>query len=93
MVEKALEERLRCIMKTYAEKKWGDCSKAVAYQFNFVKLVYGYPPIAILIIIIFVLSASVALRKEKIMNIRNLHFPKTRIFIFLTRTTAVCPKN
>ena len=28
---------------TYAEKKWGDCSKAVAYQFNFVKLVYGYP--------------------------------------------------
>lgn len=27
---------------TYAEKKWGDCSKAVAYQFNFVKLVYGY---------------------------------------------------
>lgn len=42
MVEKALEERLRCIMKTYAEKKWGDCSKAVAYQFNFVKLVYRY---------------------------------------------------
>lgn len=29
-------------MKTYAQKKWGDCSKAVAYQFNFVKLVYGY---------------------------------------------------
>lgn len=27
---------------TYAEKKWGDCSKAVAYQFNFVKLVYRY---------------------------------------------------
>lgn len=27
---------------TYAEKKWGDCSNAVAYQFNFVKLVYGY---------------------------------------------------
>ena len=29
-------------MKTYAQKKWGDCSKAVAYQFNFVKLIYGY---------------------------------------------------
>lgn len=42
MVEKALEERLRCIMKTFAEKTWGDCSKAVAYQFNFVKLVYRY---------------------------------------------------
>lgn len=27
---------------TYAEKKWGNCEKAVAYQFNFVKLVYGY---------------------------------------------------
>ncbi len=29
-------------MMTYAEKKWGNCSKAVAYQFNFVKLVYRY---------------------------------------------------
>lgn len=28
---------------TYAEKHWGDCSNAVAYQFNFVKLCYGYP--------------------------------------------------
>lgn len=27
---------------TYAEKKWGNCEKAVAYQFNFVKLCYGY---------------------------------------------------
>ncbi len=27
---------------TYAEKKWGKCNKAVAYQFNFVKLVYRY---------------------------------------------------
>lgn len=27
---------------TYAEKKWGNCGKAVAYQFNFVKLVYRY---------------------------------------------------
>ena len=27
---------------TYAEKKWGNCNKAVAYQFNFVKLVYRY---------------------------------------------------
>ena len=27
---------------TYAEKKWGNCSNAVAYQFNFVKLVYRY---------------------------------------------------
>ena len=29
-------------MTTYAEKKWGNSSKAVAYQFNFVKLVYRY---------------------------------------------------
>lgn len=29
-------------MKTYAEKMWGDCSKAVAYQLNFVQLCYGY---------------------------------------------------
>lgn len=29
-------------MKTFAEKTWGDCSKAVAYQFNFVKLVYRH---------------------------------------------------
>lgn len=27
---------------TYAEKKWGNCEKAVAYQFNFVKFIYGY---------------------------------------------------
>lgn len=27
-------------MKTFAEKNWGDCSKAVAYQLNFVKLCY-----------------------------------------------------
>ena len=25
MVEKALEEKLRCIMKTFAEKTWGNC--------------------------------------------------------------------
>lgn len=29
-------------MKTYAEKSWGDCSKAVAYSLNFVQLCYGY---------------------------------------------------
>lgn len=27
-------------MKTYAEKKWGDCSKAVAYELNFVQMCY-----------------------------------------------------
>lgn len=27
-------------MSTYAEKKWGDCSKAVAYELNFVQLCY-----------------------------------------------------
>lgn len=29
-------------MKTYAEKNWGDCSKAVAYSLNFVQLCYAY---------------------------------------------------
>lgn len=29
-------------MKTYAEKNWCDCSKAVAYSLNFVQLCYGY---------------------------------------------------
>ena len=77
---------------TYAEKKWGDCSKAVAYQFNFVKLVYGYPTDRY-IDYYYLCPKSVALRKEKIMNIRNLHFRKIKIIIFLTRTTAVCPKN
>lgn len=28
-------------MKTYAEKKWGDCSKAVAYSLNFVQMCYS----------------------------------------------------
>lgn len=27
-------------MSTYAEKKWGDCSKAVAYELNFVQMCY-----------------------------------------------------
>lgn len=29
-------------MLTYAEKKWGNCDSAVAYQLNFVKFCYGY---------------------------------------------------
>lgn len=28
-------------MPTYAEKKWGDCSKAVAYSLNFVQMCYN----------------------------------------------------
>lgn len=28
-------------MKTFAEKNWGDCSKAVAYCLNFVQMCYG----------------------------------------------------
>ena len=28
-------------MKTYAEKNWGDCSKAVAYNLNFVQMCYS----------------------------------------------------
>lgn len=28
-------------MKTYAEKNWGDCSKAVAYSLNFVQMCYS----------------------------------------------------
>lgn len=30
-------------MKTFAEKHWGDCSKAVAYQLNFVQMCNSYP--------------------------------------------------
>ncbi len=29
-------------MATFAEKNWGDCSKAIAYEFNFVQMCYGY---------------------------------------------------
>ncbi len=29
-------------MKTFAEKNWGDCSKAVAYSLNFTQMCYGY---------------------------------------------------
>ena len=29
-------------MASYAEKKWGNCKNAVAYQFNFVQFCYGY---------------------------------------------------
>ena len=28
-------------MKTYAEKNWGDCSKAVAYNLNFTQMCYS----------------------------------------------------
>ena len=34
-------------MKTFAEKNWGDCSKAVAYELNFVQMCYGYPTVAL----------------------------------------------
>ena len=27
---------------TFAEKTWGDCKNAVAYQLNFIQLCYGY---------------------------------------------------
>lgn len=29
-------------MKTYAEKHWGNCNEAVAYNLNFVQMCYGY---------------------------------------------------
>ena len=29
-------------MATFAEKKWGNCNNAVAYQFNFIQFCYGY---------------------------------------------------
>ena len=33
-------------MRTFAEKNWGDCSKAVAYELNFVQMCYGYTSVS-----------------------------------------------
>ncbi len=41
-VLKEIEKRVNEVKKmTYAEKYWGDCSNAVAYELNFVQMCYG----------------------------------------------------
>lgn len=67
---------------TYAEKKWGNCSKAVAYQFNFVKLVYRYSADCYDDYFYLCPKCKNEIKQKKTMNIRNRHFRKIKIIIF-----------